>query len=222
MKLSFLKNNPLYVNLLLSIAFALLLVAFRVQMTHTLFYLFLVWNLFLAGIPFLITQAFKQSRWRYSKGWGGPIFITWLLFLPNSPYIITDLVHLHNQNSSLKWFDLFLVFVYAVNGLVLGLLSLLDMSNLIKERYGKTAASYIIFKVCLLSGFGIYLGRFLRFNSWDVATKPKLMFFEIIQNVRDPKVWMVTFAFGGFLWILFSLLKSVLLVREVQIIEKRK
>jgi len=94
MKLS--RQSNLYFNLSLSISFAFLLLLCRMKITHSTFYLFLVWNLFLAGIPFAITQAFKMSsKLRSWKIIGFLGFIAWLLFLPNSPYIITDLVHLH-------------------------------------------------------------------------------------------------------------------------------
>lgn len=212
------KNRTLYFNLLLSIGFALAVLFFRAQITHSFYYFFLVWNLFLAGVPFIISQTLKNNNWiRNSKILSGLSFVVWLLFLPNSPYIITDLVHLHDRASNLMWLDLFLVFVFAFNGLVLGLLSLLDMSRLLSERFDKTVAAYTMFKVCLLSGFGIYMGRFLRFNSWDVLTKPKSVFFESLYHLREPKAWLITFAFGGFLWILFMLLNSVLGMQERKI-----
>jgi uncharacterized membrane protein len=205
-----LKNRTLYFNLLLSIGFALAVLFFRARITHSFYYFFLVWNLFLAGVPFLISQTLKNSiRIRNSKILGGLSFVAWLLFLPNSPYIITDLLHLHDRASHLLWLDLFLVFVFALNGLVLGLLSLVDMSRVLTERFDKTVAAYTLFKVCLLSGFGIYMGRFLRFNSWDVLTKPKSVFFETIYHLREPKAWLITFAFGGFLLILFLLLNYI-------------
>ena len=218
MKISNIKISEfgiLYFNLCLSIGFALLLLVFRIQLTDSPFYLFLVWNLFLAGIPFAITQAFKVSPKLSSyRIFGFLGFAAWLLFLPNSPYIITDLVHLHSERSSLVWVDLFLVFVFALNGLLLGLLSMLDMFSLIQEQYGKRVAKYTLFKVCVLCGYGIYLGRFLRFNSWDITTKPATLFYQIAQSLQEPKAWLITFAFGGFLWILFSVLRSVLQMKE--------
>ncbi len=215
--------NILYVNLCLSIGFALLLLFFRIQLTGSRFYLFLVWNLFLAGVPFGITQLLKQFTSLHSLKFVSFLgFISWLLFLPNSPYIITDLVHLHNDLSNHMWLDLFIVFVFAFNGLLLGLLSMLDMYSLIRQRYGNRIAKYTLFKVCLLSGYGIYLGRFLRFNSWDIATKPATLFYQIAHSLKEPRVWLITFAFGGFLWILFSVFQSVLSFREAPVAEKRR
>lgn len=215
LKTYFVKYNALYLNLFISISFAFTLLLFRIKITHSYFYVFLVWNLFLASIPFLITQIMKQKiKWQSSKIISFLAFSLWLLFLPNSPYIITDLVHLQNENSTLLWLDLFLVFVFALNGLLLGLLSLKDMYSLLVARFGKKVASITIFQVCLLSGYGIYLGRFLRFNSWDILTNPKNLFLDIIHSIYEPKVWLIVFAFGGLQWILFKLMQSVVLKEE--------
>ena len=217
---SFHLKNPLYINLLLSLCFALLLLVFRAKLTHSYFYFFLIWNLFLAGIPFFITQVMKYySAWRSSIGQKILLFSTWLLFLPNSPYIITDLIHLHDDDSILVWLDLFLVFVFALNGLLLGLLSLIDMHGFISKSYSRKTSSITTFLICVLCGYGIYLGRFLRFNSWDILTEPLFLFEQIGSSLTRPKVWAMTFAFGGLLWILFSVIQSVLRMRENHIIK---
>lgn len=212
LKTYFVKHNALYLNLFLSIGFAFALLLFRIKITQSYFYVFLLWNLFLAGIPFLITQVIKQKiKWQSSKIMFAVGFVSWLLFLPNSAYIITDLVHLQNEKSTLLWLDLFLVFVFALNGLLLGLLSLKDMFTLLVVQFGKKVASITVFQVCLLSGYGIYLGRFLRFNSWDIVANPKNLFLDIIHSIYEPKVWLMVFAFGGLQWILFKLMQSVIL-----------
>lgn len=215
-----LKHYDLYFNLSLSIGFALLLLLFRMKLTHSYFYLFLVWNLFLAGIPFLITQVMKHyAAWRFSIWQKIFLFSTWLLFLPNSPYIITDLIHLHHDDSILVWLDLFLVFVFALNGLLLGLLSLIDMHGFISKSYSRKTSRITTFFICVLCGYGIYLGRFLRFNSWDVLTEPIFLFEQIGSSLTQPKVWAITFAFGGLLWVLFSVMHSFLITREQHVIK---
>ncbi len=204
------------IQLILSISFALALFFARVKITHSIYYGFLVWNLFLAAVPYFISQMMiaRLENSIFCKGlfWMG--FMVWLLFLPNSPYIITDLVHLHDKSSNLLWLDMFLVFVFALNGLLLGLLSLLDMSKLLGFRFSNKTASLIILTVCMLSGYGIYLGRFLRFNSWDVLAKPRSLFLEIFSSLNEPKAWLITLAFGGLLWILFCLIQAILFAQE--------
>ncbi|MRI02208.1 DUF1361 domain-containing protein [Kriegella sp. EG-1] len=211
----FRKHRNLYFNLCLTSTFSFLVLLFRMKITHSYFYTFLVWNLFLAAIPFFITQVMKYySSWKYSKPQKLLLFTTWLLFLPNSPYIITDLIHLHNHNSVLKWLDLFLVFVFALNGLWLGLLSILDMFGFIKSESSSFHAHLSIFLISMLSGYGIYLGRFLRFNSWDLLTKPYHLFEQIRFSITEPQVWVITIAFGGLLWMLFLLMQSTLCLND--------
>ncbi|WP_394747075.1 DUF1361 domain-containing protein [Spongiimicrobium salis] len=200
-----------YSLLLLSTAFALALLALRIKVTHNGFYSFLVWNLFLAAIPYGITQFLVHfSRLRKYRISMFLAFGVWLLFLPNSPYIITDLIHLHSERSNLPWLDLFLVFVFALNGLLFGLLSLVDMHCFIQERYGSRIAQYTIFQCCILSGYGIHLGRFMRFNSWDILGKPVQLFTTITDSFYMDHVGLMTFAFGGFLWILFLGFRSMI------------
>ena len=207
----FLKLEHRNAKLLVSLCFAIALYVARIKITHSLYFAFLIWNLFLAAIPYFITQlllAYSETK-KIKMGLFWASFFVWLLFLPNSPYIITDLVHLHDDGAHLLWLDMFLIFVFALNGLLLGLLSLLDMSQLLQQRYRARSATIVLFLACMLSGYGIYLGRFLRFNSWDIITKPKLLTLEILGSMGEPKVWLITLAFGSLLWMLFQLLHAL-------------
>ncbi len=204
-----LTHKPHY-TLILSIIFGMGLLFIRIQITNSLFFSFLVWNLFLAGIPYIISQVLRYSSWlSNSKFWRFIGFGSWLLFFPNSPYIITDLIHLHHENAELLWLDLFLIFIFAMNGLILGILSLLDIYHLMALKYNIKTAHYIILHCCILCGYGIYIGRFLRFNSWDIISQPKNLVLEIGHSFYNPHVGLVTFFFGGFVWILFLVLKSI-------------
>jgi len=204
------KINAHYINLGLATFFGVLLLVLRMKLTDSIFYLFLLWNLFLATIPYLITQVLRYTKKAFESNFLGFFsFLTWLLFLPNSPYIITDFVHIRPEGSSPIWLDLILVFVFAINGLLLGLLSLVDMFTLLKDRFERRYAHSLIFVSCILSGYGIYLGRFLRFNSWDILTKPIILTTKILQSLIEMEVWAITMAFGGFLWILFKFLLAI-------------
>lgn len=202
-------SNKLYFHILLSISFAIFLVLLRMKITQNEGYLFMIWNLFLAAIPYLISQTMKNHIWlQSSRIICFLCLVVWLLFLPNCPYMITDIIHLQNSNTNLAWYDLFLVFVFALNGLLLGLLSMFDVFQIIAFRYSKKVAFISMLKISLLTGYGIYLGRILRFNSWDILTKPNYLMQQILQSVHDPKAYLMTFAFGGLLFILFSLMQS--------------
>ncbi|WP_299531803.1 DUF1361 domain-containing protein [Ulvibacterium sp.] len=204
------KINAQYINLGLSTCFGLLLLVLRMKLTDSFFYLFLLWNLFLASVPYLITQVLRNTKKVLESNLLAlSSFLTWLLFLPNSPYIITDFIHIRLEGSSPLWLDLILVFVFAINGLLLGLLSLLDMFALLKDRFDRRCAHSLVFVSCILSGYGIYLGRFLRFNSWDILTKPIILTTKIFQSLVEIEVWGITMAFGGLLWILFRFLQAM-------------
>ncbi len=204
----FTKSN---LSLLASISFAFLILAVRIKITGSFFFTFLVWNLFLASLPYLFSQILKQlNSTNSSKLVQFGTFSLWLLFLPNSPYIITDLIHLQNKNASLLWLDMLIVFVYAINGLLLGLFSMIDIYQVLKSKYNAKNANFFMIYLSLLCGYGVYLGRFLRFNSWDLFTKPHILVYNIIHSLTNYNVWAMTFAFGGLLWILFWTLQSKL------------
>jgi uncharacterized membrane protein len=100
----------------------------------------------------------------------------WLVFFPNAPYIFTDLIHLRSAYFSHFWPDLMLILLCAFTGLVLGFLSLYIMQSIVTRMLGRWFGWCFIVMVAGLSGFGIYLGRFLRFNSWDILLRPVKLF----------------------------------------------
>lgn len=150
------------------------LVAARVCLTGHWRPFYLVWNLFLAWLPLVFALA--ATRIHQSGGsrrWSFRVAATaWLLFFPNAPYILTDLVHLGPRSHGVFWVDLVLILLFALIGVVLGFLSLHLMQRLVARRFGWPAGWLFVIAVTALSGFGIYLGRFLRWNSWDVITNP--------------------------------------------------
>lgn len=192
----------------LLIGFCMALIVIRLVRSESFFFLFLGWNLFLAVVPYLITQsAFFYGIHRIPKTIQFVLFTTWLLFLPNAPYLITDLVHLHSTYSNQKWFDLFLVFVFALTGWLFGMLSLLDFYGFLKKRISRKIKSLVITGICFLTGYGLYLGRFLRFNSWDIAFKTRTLIVQVTASLTKPHVWSMTLAFGTFLLLSFYLVK---------------
>jgi len=141
------------------------------------------------------------------------VFVVWLSFLPNASYIITDIFHLKQQKVIPLWFDLLLVISFAVNGMLLFFLSINDMHRLLLIRVSRRVTWLVTILVLFLSGFGIYLGRFLRWNSWDVISNPQLLLVDIIERIKDPlshpRTWGVTIGFG-ILFLLGYLLLNVI------------
>ena len=186
-----------------SVALSILLVAGRVLMTGRFTFLFLVWNLFLAIIPFALSTMLGTAKGPLRARMLVPVGAAWLLFFPNAPYILTDLFHLDTRPGVPLWYDLALILSCAWNGLMLAYASLSDMQRLVQLRLG-TGVSWAFATVALLlSSFGIYLGRYLRFNSWDILTNPLTLFFDIVNRVLHPfsfpGTWGVTLVFGLFL-----------------------
>lgn len=185
------------------------LILLRVKLTHSITYMFLIWNLFLAGIPYLISESIKHYLIIKNNNL---VLLTslfvWLLFLPNAPYIITDLIHLKHISNYELWFDIVLVTTFAINGLIFGSLSMCTIHTIIKKKWNDKVASVSITMVAFLSGYGIYLGRLLRWNSWDVLKQPKLLLFDIIKSTSDTRMWNITLSFGVLILITFLLTNS--------------
>ena len=128
------------------------------------------------------------------------LLMLWLLFLPNAPYIITDFIHVKQRAIIPLWFDLLLVFSFAFNGILLFFLSVEDVHHLILKHFSTVKTWTITVFILFLTGFGVYLGRFLRYNSWDLASNPKWLFVEIFDRIvrptSHPRTWGFTLGFG--------------------------
>src|SRR5687767_220969 len=173
----YLLNHELRVPLLTLAAASILgglLVALRALLTGQSLHLYLVWNLFLAWIPLLLALRIETLDRRDTVcGWRFWATVTaWLLFFPNAPYIFTDLTHLKLPIKSRWWTDLIMILLFALIGMVLAFLSLQRMQRIVTRRRGSLIGWAFVFAVAFLSGFGVYLGRFERWNSWDVVANP--------------------------------------------------
>jgi uncharacterized membrane protein len=196
------------------------LVICRMIWTRDLHYSFLLWNLFLAWLPLVFSllacdtfHQEKPGRWRFFG------FATaWLLFFPNAPYICTDLIHLLFRFYSRFWVDMVLILSCALTGLVLGFVSLFLMQNLVARRYGHLASWGFIAGVTGLSGLGIYIGRFLRFNSWDVLVQPLALgkgIFAWATNPAHPHSYAFPALFATFLFITYLMLYALTHLRHM-------
>jgi uncharacterized membrane protein len=201
---------------------SVVLVVARILSTGKLYYSFLVWNLFLAWLPlvFALLASEKYERtsgrdWRFLSLAGA-----WLLFFPNAPYIFTDLTHLTTRYFGHFWVDLMLILLCAVTGLVLGFVSLYLMQSVVERMLGRAAGWLFIAAVAPLTGFGIYLGRFMRFNSWDVLFRPRQVYHGIGNWAADPLGNPISLAFpvlfGAFLFITYLMLYALTHLRPVQ------
>lgn len=169
----------------------------RVMYTGYFHDLFMLWNLFLAWIPlcfaFAARIAYARRTWlRY------PVFLScaflWLLFFPNALYVATDLIHLQPMPHLPLWYDAIMFVAFAWAGLCLGFVSLYVMQGLVARSSGWVAGWLFALASLGLSGFGVYLGRFLDWNSWDLLTRPESLLADIWTRVRHPLAYSHTYA----------------------------
>ena len=206
---------PIVMLLVASIAGVILLAA-RVAISRHLRHLYLPWNLFLAWIPLFLalTVRFLDNR-SSSRRW--PIItsaVAWMFFFPNAPYILTDLVHLPEKEYRHYWADMMLILHFALTGLMLGFLSLHLMHTVVTRRLGWLKGWCFVAGATALGGIGIYLGRFLRLNSWDVLADPGGLMLGIFCWIRDifqhSSAWILPLLFGSTTFLAYLLFASLL------------
>jgi uncharacterized membrane protein len=173
----------------------------------------LIWNLFLAWIPFVLAVV-VYDRWRRGRGRGSLFALgaLWLLFFPNAPYIVTDFVHLERTSDAPYWYDAVTVSAFAWTGVLLGFASLFLVQTVVRQWRG-VVASWVFAAVALaLGSLGIYLGRFLRLNSWDALEHPSVLPRIVHAVARDPFRYseaigvtvLFTFALGFAYFLLYN------------------
>lgn len=158
-------------------------------------YIFLIWNLILAWVPYVLSLVFVTYDLNRSRVMPLLILMLWILFLPNGPYIITDLLHLR-QRSIPMWYDVMLVSTFAWVGLLLTLVSVRNVHSKLQEHFSPRTLWMGLVVLFLSSGYGIYVGRFLRWNSWDVFFRPiyllRRSLVELIHPFQNPMPIQVT------------------------------
>lgn len=147
-------------------------------------YHFLPWNLFLAGLPLVFALLFTGLP-RSPLRW--PLLGLWLIFLPNAPYVATDLVHLRPQVGVPIWYDVALLGSAGALGLLLGYLAVERVHRALAQSWGELRAALFALSGLALSGLGIYLGRFLRWNSWDLLLHPGRLLDQAVSALAHPQ-----------------------------------
>jgi uncharacterized membrane protein len=176
------------------------LIGFRIHLASDGLAVALLWNLFLATVPLVWSWAFASAMQRHRPVLAGACFLLWLLFFPNAPYLLTDLIHLGPRPSVPLWFLLAMLLSCAGAGTLLGFLSLGHIHTVVEQKWGRASGWAVVAGSLLLCGFGIYLGRFLRWNSWDAFTHPLRLLRSIAGQFVDsgpyPHPVPVTLVFG--------------------------
>ena len=209
------RRIPLMVVLVASSMLSVTLFLLRSMHIGAPVYFFLNWNLFLAWLPLFAASVawLLQGNAQRPRLRVVPILVLWLLFFPNAPYIVTDLMHLKPHDGVPLWFDVIMLTSYAWNGLMVGFVSLWIVQGLLTRWFGFAAGWLGALLALGLAAFGVYLGRFERWNSWDVFTQPELLFRQIFNGILNPadniNAIVITLLFCGMLVAMYLTLAAI-------------
>lgn len=180
---------------------------------------YLVWNLFLAWIPMILAYILvRQLRSKLWSSWPAiGLTLAWLLFLPNSFYIVSDYIHLEDMARASVLFDSLTFTLFILNGMILGYTSLYMVQSQLRLRVSRLQSEGFVAGLLLLCSFAIYLGRDLRWNSWDVLVNPAGLLFDVSERVIDPLGHPATFTttgmfflfLAGLYWVLVYLVRAI-------------
>jgi uncharacterized membrane protein len=155
---------------------------------------FLVWNLFLAAIPVVCAYLARRNG---RSAWFFLFAGVWLVFFPNAPYIVTDLMHIRTARPANLWLDVLALGAAALTGLFAGLVSLRWMQEALLRRGARPTLGWgFALFAALLAGFGVYLGRFQRWNSWDIVTRPTELLAEAWAALAETHVLAFSLLFS--------------------------
>jgi uncharacterized membrane protein len=207
--------------ILLSSLLAVSLLAGRMYLSRNLTYVFLLWNLFLAWIPYLGSVWAAYLHQRHPGSWWRLLLpgLLWLVFFPNAPYIVTDFLHLRERAPVPLWYDVGLLSVFTWTGLLLAVFSLRAMQMLIRRYLGSPVSWLFVLAALGLGGLGIYMGRFLRWNSWDLFFHPRRVLADVAIRIINPWDYPgtvgVTLLFAGLLLVCYLAFTAVPLREQI-------
>lgn len=201
-------------NRLLGICFVFigLLILARILYSGSFRFIFMSWNIFLAWIPFVLSGYFEA--YRNKEKWKQVfLFASWLLFFPNALYIVTDLIHLEVSTNVPLWYDVVLLFASSFIGLMMAFMSLQKAEKILVANFKRQTVNGMMAGILFLGSFGVYLGRFQRWNSWDVIHNPIALGMDILNRIIYPvdhfKTWIITMILTALYTVLYFLMKSI-------------
>jgi uncharacterized membrane protein len=228
------RDRPVSLNPWITLTFALgiasagclLMIVLRVAVTGSIRYTFLLWNLFLAWIPYFLALIVRRLVLGREISTDSPIAtgikpiavlvtLAWLFFYPNAPYILTDFIHVVRipvriepphpliTENALLWYDIILHSTFDFIGHIIGLISLLILHRIIRLKYGCKRGWGFTVIATTLGGYGIYLGRFERLNSWDIVRDSGRTLRIAFANLVNLKAVLVSLCFALFIFLTY-------------------
>ena len=199
-------------NRLLGVFFVFIgaLICARIFYSGSIRYIFLSWNIFLGWIPYILSSYFvlymRKEKWKQFL-----LFATWLLFFPNALYIVTDLIHLEESTNVPLWYDAILLFASSFIGLIMAFVSLQKAEYFLNGIFSRRVVTWITPLILFIGSFGVYLGRFQRWNSWDVIHNPLSLAMDILDRFISPvdnyKTWAITIILTALYSLLYFFIK---------------
>ncbi len=174
------------------------------------------WNLFLSWIPLLVAYVARIHSRAFSSQYPVTIILSviWLLFFPNAPYMITDLIHLSvDYQSNRTWHDAIMLYYYAQVSLINGLISMYWIHHTWLRVFGTKAGHILLLCSLPLAGYGIFLGRIGRWNSWDILHNPIGLMEAVLTGIHERTAILLTFEFALLLGMLYLVLWILLRYR---------
>lgn len=149
---------------------------------------YLVWNLFLAWVPFVLTgwldNILRRKAW---SSWEGLLAtLLWLIFLPNTFYMVSDFIHLADVDAGRLLFNAVVYTLFIALGVILGISSLYPVHQALRRRLGPRGAGALVVAILGICSVAIYIGRDLRWNSWDVVADPAGVLFDLSSRLLHP------------------------------------
>jgi uncharacterized membrane protein len=209
--------EPLFYVLTATSVLCTILIVVRAFQVDYVQYRFLLWNLFLAWLPLMVSIP-AMLLTRIAKGINlaiGLIIcgVIWLLLYPNAPYLTTDFIHLifspsydgygeYQKDRLLLWYDLVLFFLFSWCGLLLGYVSMRHFHSIVSHYINAWVGWMFVIGVSFLGGFGVYLGRVIGLNSWDVLFSPFRLVVSVLEGINAHTV-IFTVLFGMLILIVY-------------------
>ena len=192
---------------------SLILFVLRLFINWSIDYWYLSWNLILAFIPLFIMSFLIRwlKKHRMSHPSSMALIFVWLSFLPNSFYIITDYIHLLDTKSVSIMLDIILIFLVTLTGLIAGFASVHMFEKQLMKRYSRQFSRGAIIAIFLASSFAIYLGRYLRWNTWDIVLNPAGLLFDVSDRLINPTAYSNTFSTTAIFFVFLTLMYFAIL-----------
>jgi uncharacterized membrane protein len=179
-------------------------------------YIFLIWNLFLSWIPLGVSMAMSYI---YAKNKDGGISLklvllgsVWFLFYPNAPYMLTDYIHFKSHYDLLSWYDLVMHSVFIWTSFLIGFVSIYLVNRIVQKATNKFIGWFFTLFVLFLSSYGIYLGRVIRWNSWDIILNPLSLIHSFFENINYESI-IFSIIFGMLLTLIYAFLYGLTFLR---------